>query len=210
MDLTELLRRPEGKTLEFKRDLSSPDGVLRSAVAFANTAGGIVLIGVEDESHHVRGVADPLTLEERLANLIADRIEPRLVPDIEILPWRRTQVMALQVHPSPNRPCHLRRAGMDAGTYVRVGSTNRRADPEMIAELRRYARGEGFDEQPLPELDSEAIDFRVASESFAPVRKFTRPVSVLTLGSTLHLHWHRGWFLVVPRKKPVVPKSGAR
>jgi predicted HTH transcriptional regulator len=174
MALTELLRRPEGKTLEFKRDLSSPDGVLHSVVAFANTAGGIVLIGVEDESHHVWGVADPLTLEERLADLIADRIEPRLVPDIEILPWRRTQVMALQVHPSPNRPCHLRRAGVDAGTYVRVGSTNRRADPEMIAELRRYARGEGFDEQPLPELDSEAIDFRVASESFAPMRKLAR------------------------------------
>lgn len=39
MNLLELLKRPEGKTLEFKRDLSSPEGVLRSLVAFANTAG---------------------------------------------------------------------------------------------------------------------------------------------------------------------------
>lgn len=46
----ELLRRPEGKTLEFKRDLSSPDGVLRTLVAFANSAGGVVLIGVEDDT----------------------------------------------------------------------------------------------------------------------------------------------------------------
>lgn len=45
MDLLDLLKRPEGKTLEFKRDLSSPDGVLRSLVAFANTSGGAVLIG---------------------------------------------------------------------------------------------------------------------------------------------------------------------
>jgi len=38
MDLVELLKRPEGKTLEFKRDLSSPDGALKTIVAFANTA----------------------------------------------------------------------------------------------------------------------------------------------------------------------------
>ncbi len=38
MDLLDALRRPEGKTLEFKRDLSSPEGLLRTVVAFANTA----------------------------------------------------------------------------------------------------------------------------------------------------------------------------
>ena len=40
MDLLDLLKRPESKTLEFKRDLSSPEGALKSVVAFANTAGG--------------------------------------------------------------------------------------------------------------------------------------------------------------------------
>jgi ATP-dependent DNA helicase RecG len=72
MNLLDALRRPEGKTLEFKRDLSSPDGLLRTVVAFANTAGGTVLIGVEDGTRHVRGIADPLAIEERLANLIGD------------------------------------------------------------------------------------------------------------------------------------------
>jgi len=60
----------------------------RLGVAFANTAGGALLVGVEDKSRHVRGVRDPLDLEERLANLISDRIVPRLVPELEILPWR--------------------------------------------------------------------------------------------------------------------------
>jgi predicted HTH transcriptional regulator len=36
------------------------------------------------------------------------------------------------------------------------------------------SRGEAFDEQPMPGLDSEALDFRVASESFAPVRALSR------------------------------------
>ena len=69
VDLLDLLKRPEGKTLEFKRDLSSPDGVLRSLVAFANTSGGTVLIGVEDRTRHVRGVKEPLNLEERLRQM---------------------------------------------------------------------------------------------------------------------------------------------
>jgi ATP-dependent DNA helicase RecG len=174
MGLTELLRATEGKTLEFKRNLDSPQSVLRALVAFANTAGGKLVIGVEDGTRAVCGVANPLALEERLASLIADAIEPRLVPDIEILPWRNTQVLAVTVYPSANRPHHVRREGAEQGAYVRVGSTNRRADAPLIAEMRRHALGESFDEQALPELDSEAIDFRAASESFAPVRRIGR------------------------------------
>src|SRR5256712_5455179 len=119
MDLVDLLKRPEGKTLEFKRDLSSPDGALKTIVAFANTAGGTLLVGVEDRSGHVRGVREPLDLEERLANLVSDHVVPRLVPEIEILPWRRTQVLAVQVYPSPTRPHYLKREGLDGGVYVR-------------------------------------------------------------------------------------------
>ena len=42
VDLITSLGKPEGKTLEFKRDLSSPDGVLKTIVAFANTSGRVV------------------------------------------------------------------------------------------------------------------------------------------------------------------------
>ncbi len=172
--LAELIAQPEGKTLEFKRDLSSPEGALRSLVAFANTAGGTLVIGVEDGTRHVAGVRDPLGLEEPLASLIADRISPLLVADIEVLPWRRTNVVVVRVHPSPVRPHYLRRLGPQRGVFVRVGSTNRRADSTLIEELRRYARNEAFDEQPMPDLDSEAIDFRAASESFADRRALKR------------------------------------
>jgi hypothetical protein len=43
----------------------------------------------------------------RLANLISDRISPRLVAELETLPWWQTQVLILQVYPSPSRPHHL-------------------------------------------------------------------------------------------------------
>jgi ATP-dependent DNA helicase RecG len=106
LDLTQLLQLPEGKTLEFKRDLSSPGKMLHTLVAFANTAGGTLIVGVEDRTKQVRGLADPLKEEERLANLVSDSIQPRLVPNIEIVPWRTRQLLVVETHPSSNRPHH--------------------------------------------------------------------------------------------------------
>jgi len=173
VDLVTLLSRPEGKTLEFKRDLSSPEGVLKAIAAFANTSGGIIVLGVEDGTKKVKGVSDVLAEEERLASLIADSISPKLVPSMEVMPWRKTQVLAVEIYPSPNRPHYLNRLGPVEGVFVRVGSTNRRADSFLIEEMRRYNQVSSFDEQPMPDLNSEAIDFRVASEFFKPIRKLT-------------------------------------
>ena len=64
---------------------------------------------------------------------------------------------------------------------MRVGSSNRRADPALIEEMRRSALHEAFDEQAMPGLNSEAIDFRAASELFAPVRPLKRS-DLKTLG----------------------------
>ena len=180
MDLIATLKRPEGKTLEFKRDLSSPRGIVRTVVAFANTAGGVLLIGVEDKTGFVRGVADVLAAEERLANIVADAVAPQVVPDIEVLPWRDRHVIAAEVFPSPRRPHRLRTEERN-GVYVRVGSTNRRADPALVDEMRRFANRQAYDEEPLPQLHSEAVDFGAASEWFAPKRKLRR-TDLNTLG----------------------------
>jgi ATP-dependent DNA helicase RecG len=81
----DLLHGEEGKTLEFKRDLSSPKKLLKTLVAFANTAGGTVIVGVDDTTRHPLGLEQPLDEEERLCSLIADSISPRLVPDVEMI-----------------------------------------------------------------------------------------------------------------------------
>ncbi|MEN6601026.1 MAG: helix-turn-helix domain-containing protein [Bryobacteraceae bacterium] len=173
MDLLELLQRPEGKTLEYKRDLSSPDGVLRTLIAFANTAGGTLVIGVEDKTRRVVGVSDVLAAEERLASMVTDTIRPRLVPDIEIVPWRKRHVLVVHAYPSGSRPHSLARLGFPDGVFIRVGSSNRRADLTQIEEMRRLGQLGSFDEQPIPDLNSEALDFRAASELFAPFRGLT-------------------------------------
>jgi len=174
MRLIELLKRNEGKTLEYKRDLSSPDGILRTLVAFANTAGGTIVIGVDDGSKNVRGVPNSLEAEEKLANLVSDSIRPRLIPEIEVVPWRNLNILTVQVYPSNTRPHYLQRPGPDDGVFIRVGSTNRKAEAVQIEELKRWNRMNSFDEQTIPDLNSEAIDFRAASELFAPARNLKR------------------------------------
>lgn len=171
LNVAELLRGHEGKTLEFKRDLSSPERVLRTLVGFANGAGGVLLVGVEDQTRRVVGVPEVTRTEERLACLVADSIEPRLIPELHIVPWRRTYLLAVEVFPSPGRPHYLKKSGYPAGVYVRIGSTNRQADAATVAELQRVVRGRCFDEEPLPEMNSEALDFRAASECFAEQRR---------------------------------------
>lgn len=167
-DRTPAAARRQDARIQTRPDV--PNGLLRSLVAFANTSGGTVLVGVEDGTRHVLGVPEPLPAEERVANLIADRVSPQLLPDIELLRHRDRLVLAVRMHPSPGRP-HYLGGTPETGTYVRVGSRNRRADSDLIAEMRRFARGESFDQQPVPQMDSEAIDFRAASESFSEFRK---------------------------------------
>ena len=66
MDISQILTRPEGKTLEFKRNISSLKSILKTIVAFANTAGGILVIGREDDGK-IQGVSNIFKAEERRA-----------------------------------------------------------------------------------------------------------------------------------------------
>ena len=125
MKIEDLLMRSEGKTLEFKRDLSSPKNILKTLTAFANTAGGVLLIGIEDNSKAVLGLDNPLDEEERLCSLIADSIEPRLVPSVELVNWKGRTLLAVEVYSSAMRPHWLKSPGIESGVLVRVGSTNR-------------------------------------------------------------------------------------
>ncbi len=164
-----LLLEPEGKQLEFKRDLSSPLNVLKTLVAFANSAGGRLVIGVDD-ARQVVGVADPLAEEERICNLIADAIAPRLLPNVELMSMGDATVLVVEVFPSGARPHYLSKQGPEQGVYLRLGSSNRQAGPDWIAETRRAAAGLVFDEQPMPTLVMQDLDLEAMARWFGPER----------------------------------------
>lgn len=159
--------------MEFKRDLSSRRNILRTVSAFSNTSGGTILIGIEDD-RTVSGLEDPKESEEKLSSIITDGISPLVMPEIDILSWRNRNVLRVVVYPGPSRPYFLNDAGKAEGAYVRIGSTNRRADAGVIQSLSRYSLGRSFDEEPVFECNSEAIDFLAASELFSKIRTLKR------------------------------------
>jgi len=175
------LARDEGKSLEFKENARPLQKIIQTAVAFANTSGGAIVIGVRDRTKEVIGLADPLTEEERLANAFAESIRPLLIPDIQVHAWRDRELIVVSV-PHAIGPYYVRAEGPEAGVYIRPGSTNRRAGPETIAEIQRLARNTFFDEQPCTEINSEGIDFRAASEFFSAVSRPLTPPKRRSLG----------------------------
>ena len=101
--------------------------------------------------------------------------------------------MLLQIRlPQSTGPSRIRNSEASQRGWLQsmlVGSTNRSADRELIEELRRFSRGESYDEQAMPEVDSEALDFRAASELFAPVRKLKRAdPGVSKIGRSMDAH----------------------
>ncbi len=160
-----MLKVPEGKTLEYKQDLSSPRNFLKTLVAFANTAGGRLTVDVSDD-RQVVGVENPLDEEERLSNLIADSIAPWLAPNIEMMTVEGKTLLVVEVYLSGTRPHYIRAAGRENSVYVRLGSSNRQADRELIAELRRSVEGIAFDEMPMPELSVDDLNLEAARALF--------------------------------------------
>ncbi len=165
-----LLAQHEGKTLEFKRDLSSPRAVLRTVVAFSNSAGGVLIVGVEDQTRHVCGVDEPQAAAEKIANMIADGIEPQVAPQIAIRPWQGRSLLAIEVHPGSLKPYRVKTDSTERGVLIRVGSTNRPADRHIIDEMRRHRHGTGYDEEVIPDLGLDALDLATIRETFAEQR----------------------------------------
>ena len=193
---SQLITMPEGKTLEFKRDISSPKNIIKTLVAFANTAGGRLFIGVEDRSKEIVGVSNPLDEEERLCSLIADSIAPRLVPNVELMTVEGKTVLGVEVYPSGSRPHWVKREGHIDGVYVRLGSTNRKADRELISELQRSVSGVSFDEISMPDLSSSDLDLDAAKKGFKGIRELNEE-ELITLKL---LTWEQG---------RLVPTTGA-
>jgi ATP-dependent DNA helicase RecG len=120
------LNQPEGKTLEFKRDLSSPKPLLKTLVAFANTAGGRLVIGIDDERQIV-GIANPVDEEERLRSLVADSIAPRLVPNVELMTVEGKTLLVVEVFVSGSRPHRLAEVRGGEGRCLRASGVDQSA-----------------------------------------------------------------------------------
>src|ERR1700693_902951 len=100
--LEEILTRNEGKTLEFKENSHSLQKIIQTVIAFANTAGGIILLGIKNETKEIIGLQNVLQEEEKIANAIADSVSPLLIPNLQFCSFRDRDLLIINVPYSPN------------------------------------------------------------------------------------------------------------
>ena len=172
--IEKLLSQNEGKTLEFKENTRSFSSILKTIVAFANTSGGIVVLGVEDRTKKIVGIDNPLEEEERLTNAITDSIAPLIIPDIDIISYKNKQLVLLNV-PHSAGPYYIKSNGLEKGVFIRFGSTNRLADEEARRSLKDYARNVYFDEKPFIEAEPENLDWQTMHKVFKEVQRTITP-----------------------------------
>ena len=75
----------EGKDIEFKREISkNHEKFLKDVIAFANSCGGTIYLGIEDETGIVYGIGDtsPFKLSDAISTMIGDACVPQINPDI--------------------------------------------------------------------------------------------------------------------------------
>lgn len=168
--LEELLSKNEGKTLEFKENSQPLQKIIQTIIAFANTAGGILLIGIKNETKEIIGLSNILQEEEKIANAIADSVYPLLIPNLQFCSFRDRDILIITVPYSPSL-YHLKSKGETAGTFIRLGSTNRLADAHIIAEIRRLKEHTSFDQLPDCKYSLVDFDFELAKRLFANVGK---------------------------------------
>lgn len=86
---------------------------------------------------------------------------------------------------------HSRSASFSAPGRAGAHGRNRAADAALTAELSRWSGADGFDEEALADLDSEAIEFAAASQCCSEHRALREKSIRHGYPSRLHLWWAR-------------------
>ena len=158
--IAKIIEKGEGRRVEFKSQLPEGNQIVQTVIAFSNSAGGEIFIGIDDKTRKVSGVSDSeiFKLEETISKVIFDNCLPLIIPDITVYSHENKNILCIKVYPSKNGPYFLKSKGKNKGTYIRVGSTNRIADEAILAELERRRRNVSFDSMPIYDLSLKDCD----------------------------------------------------
>ena len=144
-ELTEKIYLGEDSTIEFKRELPSRDDLAEEIAAFANASGGVILIGVDDDSTIVGiGRQDLDRTEKTVVEICRDTIAPMVLIVTEKLQIDDKNLLKIEV------PRSLFVHQSSGRYFIRQGSSKRRMPTEQLGRLlqsRLQARIISFDEQ---------------------------------------------------------------
>jgi len=153
MNVCKLIEPGENERVEFKEN---PDikNILETVSAFANTHGGLIIIGVRDRDGNVVGVQIGKETLAKLANEIVQNTEPEVIPRLRVERCDGKDVIVIEVDEHPVKPVMVR-----GRAYKRIGNSNRKLTPKEISELFEESVGLSWDAYPADAtLDDVDLD----------------------------------------------------
>ncbi len=169
MNLARLLSQGESETIEFKASFN--DEALETIGAFANAAGGSLLIGVE-LTGAVPGVSVGKKTLEDWANRIQEATDPRLQPSMTKVEHNGKMIVIIKLQSAAAGPVSVR-----GRFFRRVGRTNQRMSHEEIVQRLLNASGLSWDASIEPQATWEDLDkVRIREYVTAIRQKGRRPI----------------------------------
>lgn len=167
----------EGKNIEFKRQYT--DDIKYAVLAFANTDGGTLYIGINDNGS-VEGVEDPDAVMLQVMNMIRDAIRPDITVAVDCSTelMENKHIVVLTIQRGVARPYYLANKGIrPAGVYVRQGASSVPASETAILQMIKESSGDVYEEarslnQNLTFKEAEAY-FAKKHLQFGDVQKRT-------------------------------------
>jgi ATP-dependent DNA helicase RecG len=145
-----MVRGGEDTYLELKVRFSNVEKLTAEIIALANTAGGAMVFGVNDQLR-IEGVDDPEAIETELRDICANHIQPPVFPYINKIAFdsgRRVVILEIDSDGRPHRT-------LDDRFYIREGSTKRETTREELSLLMRESRLTPFERVPVFHSDIE-------------------------------------------------------
>jgi len=172
MDWIKFISKGESKTLEFKEQLPTNNSIAKTVIAFANTSGGKLIIGVSD-SREIVGIQEEniFEIKDKIISLIFDRCSPNILPEIYTVTIEDKLLLIVEVFRGNLLPYYFKSKGKLEGTYIRVGSSNRLSDEKILAELERQRIHRSFDEEANLEYRLEDLELETIYDAFSKIGK---------------------------------------
>jgi ATP-dependent DNA helicase RecG len=143
-ELVRMLRGGEDTYLELKVRFSNVEKLTAEIIALANTDGGAIVFGVNDQLR-IEGVDDAESIEDELRDICFRQIQPPVFPYLNKVAFdngRRIVVLEVDAGNRPHRT-------LDDRFYLREGSSKRETTREELSRLYHETHLHRFEQTPI-------------------------------------------------------------
>lgn len=150
----------ESERIEYKSQMI--EDLYREVIAFANSDGGVIYIGIDDQGN-LTGIDNVDETYTRITNGIRDAIAPDVTMFVRYI-LQDNKVIQIEVGEGSYKPYYLKSKGMKPnGVYVRHGASSVQASPDQIRKMIKESDGDNFEASRCMEQE---LTFHAAETAF--------------------------------------------